>query len=789
MRPLDWLSQVVAARPATVLLAVLATVPFALALASSLTVEEDFGALLDENHPAVRDLETVAKSTGGTAFLVVAIDASHGDTSEAFADTLAEDLRRQPDVLGVEGESALDALADYRLLYVPADELEALVDKATEIVDERIAGATGLFVDLTDNDDQISLAELENDLESEVLGTGRLRGKDGKYLYLYVRLRGDSGDLALGQRAVDLTQSRIAALRKDDRFERIETALGGSVVVRAEEHRVMQEDLRRSSVVGFGLVVVLIAGATRRLRTLALVPVPLLIGVIWTFAFAALAWGRLNILTGFMAAVLFGLGIDFLLHTFVSANEQRAKGVDRPEATRIAVRKTGRAILTGAITTCAAFAAIAFAGFDGYRELGLLTAFGVLAMVVIALTAFPAAHQLFDHTFGDGNGNGRVRTGSPLPKWVERTVLALVPILAAFSIGAVATGHVRFSTNWRALKGESPASDFDDYIVESLGRSLTLTVVRMKPNEAKTFSEVVQAHVDDRKRRGLPTGVQRAISLADVIPADQDDRLEQIAELRRQLERVRPEMLADDERQSYERTLALTKVKRLTREGLPPSILARFSSVDGAHALAYLFTGYAFYEIDEMLSWADEMSALSGRLSAAGLDARIMSENWVAGTVFAVILGDGPRLFGLAVVFVLFVLWLDFRSLRDAALIFGALALGLVSMGGVMALLDLQLNFFNAVIVPCIAGIGIDGAVHVYHRHKDGTAVGEILRHTSFATGVASLTTIAGFGALALAHHKGIRSLGLLAIVGVATTYVSTSLFFPLALDRLGRRA
>ena len=49
------------------------------------------------------------------------------------------------------------------------------------------------------------------------------------------------------------------------------------------------------------------------------------------------------------------------------------------------------------------------------------------------------------------------------------------------------------------------------------------------------------------------------------------------------------------------------------------------------------------------------------------------------------------------------------------------------------------------------------------------------------------LANLVGFGALALARHEGLRSVAFLAVLGVALTYVSTSVFFPLALQVFGR--
>jgi uncharacterized protein len=53
---------------------------------------------------------------------------------------------------------------------------------------------------------------------------------------------------------------------------------------------------------------------------------------------------------------------------------------------------------------------------------------------------------------------------------------------------------------------------------------------------------------------------------------------------------------------------------------------------------------------------------------------------------------------------------------------------------------------------------------------------------------VSGLTTIAGFGSLMLAKHRGIESLGFVMSVGVATCMIAGLTFLPAILNLLTRR-
>lgn len=764
-------------------------------LAAQLKVDQDFGALLDPGHTAVQDLKAVADRIGGTAFAVVAIRVDDQlPRAKAFAAALSPRLEALPAVMFVDGHLDVDFLRSRRLLYLAPEQLEGLVDTVRSFIDARTAERSGLFVDLSDAQDAAGLQQqLQDQLggETQLPVREHLIGEDGRYLYLFPRLAGSSGDLTFGRAAMKAIRAQVDALRAEPGFAQVQVDYSGSVLIRTEEDAVMSADLARSGLIGFFGILAVMMLYTRRLRSFPLVGLPLVISTVWTFAFARLAVGRLNIITGFLVAILLGLGVDFVIHLYLRFVELRRRGGTLEAATEDSLSSTGRAIISSALTTSAAFLVVCFADFVGYSEFGLIAGVGVLISAAVTLALFPALNTLLERRraprYRPHRGAGLV-----LPGWLRGLILVGVPLFFGFSVFQLARGEVRFHTNWRELKGESPAADFDDYIIDSLGRSNTMTLLAVPDGAALPGAEAaVRRVMQAREAAGQPAGIAEVISLQTLIPPDQAERMEEIQALAAQLARVQPAQLDPADRQTFQDLKALTQVKPFTAAEVPPSLLRRFQTADGQGSLVILVTDYLFYELDQMIDWADEMIALRVALDELSPKTHIMSENWVAGTVFKIVKGDGPFILWAAFVSVFFVLWVDFRRIRDALVVLASLVVGVVSIAGAMSLIGLQLNFLNAVIMPSLVGIGIDGAIHVYHRYLDegAEAMPLVMRYTSAATLLAAATTMVGFGSLASAHHAGIRSIGQLALVGIVTTYVCTSVFFPLLLQRFGRSA
>ena len=215
-----------------------------------------------------------------------------------------------------------------------------------------------------------------------------------------------------------------------------------------------------------------------------------------------------------------------------------------------------------------------------------------------------------------------------------------------------------------------------------------------------------------------------------------------------------------------------------TVDSLPASLRERFFAQDG-RPLAFLQPAENVFET----AFLEEYTAASRRVSpqAAGFPIMLhaMAHKITAGFYAALVIG------GILVVLILLI---DYRNLRDVALAILPLFLGVVWMLGAMRLIGMQFNFANLVVVPLIIGVGIDNGVHVVHRmrHEGERGMTVVLRHTGRAIIIAGLTTMTGFGSLALASHQGLASLGLSLLIGVGACVTTAIVVLPNVLVAAG---
>ena len=160
-------------------------------------------------------------------------------------------------------------------------------------------------------------------------------------------------------------------------------------------NKVAQYDAVISDVgVGLGssisLIILLLLIHYRRLSAVFLIILPLVMGIIWTIGLTAVVVGGLNLITIFLALILFGLGIDFGIHNFSRYEELRVKGSAHVSALSEVIGHTGKASLIAAVTTASGFLSLMLTEFRAFREFGFIAGSGILLIYISMYTVFPA---------------------------------------------------------------------------------------------------------------------------------------------------------------------------------------------------------------------------------------------------------------------------------------------------------------------------------------------------------------------------------------------------------------
>jgi predicted RND superfamily exporter protein len=141
--------------------------------------------------------------------------------------------------------------------------------------------------------------------------------------------------------------------------------------------------------------------------------------------------------------------------------------------------------------------------------------------------------------------------------------------------------------------------------------------------------------------------------------------------------------------------------------------------------------------------------------------------------------------FGIAVI-----LLVNFKSIRFAAIGALPLAAGLLMMVGGMRLAGISFNSANVIVLPLLLGVGIDSAIYIINRYRQGNETPAQVATRSAGIGVFlnALTILFSFGALMVAHHQGVFSIGAVMSLGMVASVAVFLAFLPALLTLWGKR-
>lgn len=621
--------------------------------------------------------------------------------------------------------------------------------------------------------------------------TGAFLSRDGRAALVLVRPARADLDPSTGralQRAIAVAADRA---RRESGFPLMVAAVGGPLYA-AHDEAAFRRDLLRTLAVATVLVGALIVVAFDGMAIPLAALLAMAAAQVWTAAVLALGFGRVTAVGVGLAAILVGLGDDFVVHLAARFRDRISEGSTQAVALAEAMRETAPGIFSAALTTAAGFLVLALARFRPVAELGLFVSLGVL--VVLLTTALVAAPCLV-------LGARRWRLGASRPVWrafgagLERVVLLArehrraVLAVAALSTALAVLGLVRLrlDTDLRRLRPADPsATRLETRLAEQFGLGLdTATVVVPAPTMNRALEEA--AAVSRTLRAELPAAA-RVVSPSDLLPGTSEvqQRLHALASLpwARASADLRSGLVsAGLDPDAF--TGAFAALAALSR-GQDPAPVApgdpsdlpswmrdamRQGPADAAVAVQVQLPLHAWPE-----GPPDEIRV---RVAHVSPGARWASAPWLGTEIRGLALSDLRRLGTIALIVAGAGILVSFRGrLRPSLLAAVPVVLGSLWTFGLWGALGVPLDLFALGVVPVLFCIGMDDGLHVLHA-AGGGSVAEAVCRAGRGVLLTNLTTSVGFGSLLLSQVPGLRNGGLLICVGNLLCLLATFLVLP----------
>ncbi len=641
------------------------------------------------------------------------------------------------------------------------------------------------------------------------LRRGYFISRQGSMLMMIVKPFKPSSDVLFCRNLMDfLKRSKKAELaRLGEKDKGIDIHFVGSHVEAYHDAQLIRRDLFTTGFASFVFVLVLFILAFRRLDSLIFVAIPLFVSITWTLGLTGLLFQHLTIVTFAFIAVLIGLSVDFAIHIYNRFVEELEKGRHLYPALRLAIIRTGKGIITGALTTAAAFYCLNFTSFNGFKELGTIAGNGILCGMVAIYMILPPLLVLRWR---------KIITREPLVSqigsfhldWITnrllnypRLVIILAMIITVY-LGYFATG-VKFNQNVRKLRQPNP-----DYLALkrklknhfSLPGNQVIALVSGKTIEQTLErNDLLYENIENAKDT-YP--ILSCDSLRTFLPSRQTQLNAQRLILSLNIDRIREDLRREAAALGYAEGTFDQFFKRLehlqsfayhgeimTYDSIKSPTLYRLVQrymVDAGNAFRivthiYPYEGSWYFQVprEALNTFSDGVprvhftgvTILSSALERMAMNDLALAVILVTLSVFLITL-------------------FHFGNITRTLMAAAPIMCSMIWMLGTMAILGLELNFLNIIVVPMIIGLSIDDGIHLVGRYYELKKhnIRNAIEFTGRAVVLTSLTTMLAFGSLALGNYRGVREMGLLAIIGLGYALFSSLIVLPAILKIWGKK-
>ncbi|MBV9496757.1 MAG: MMPL family transporter [Acidobacteria bacterium] len=812
-------------RPRTILLAAALIVLAAAGAASRLRLDPDILKLIPQENREINEFRNLLQQTGTIDFHVVVLQLRPGADPAAYAsliDDLGERMQRSPRIEQATWKlpdpfALIDKVLPYAMLILTPEQLEQVRAKLSdEAIRESVTRNHALLQtpqstiakQLVRVDPfnllPIYLEKLQRaggGFELD-LSTGYYVSADHSTIVLIGKPRRPAQDLPFSRELLHESRAQAEAALAEFRKANPQVAapqigFTGGYAIAAGDEAIIRQDIILNVITSVGGVLALFLYAFRRPAALAYSGLPMMGAIVVTFGIASLRYGTLSASSTGFAALLAGLGVDFITVLYERYVDERNRGASLVDAIYTCMRHSLPGVAVAACTTAATFYGFLATDFRGMTELGFLTGSGILVFLLFVVLLFPALLYVVErrrksayfhvHEFGSTK---LVRVSLAKPRLVIGVWIALI-VLAG-----LAGTQVRFSDDIQNLRSKgNDGVRLQQVVTQKFGQSFDFMMYAVRGNtaaEAVAKSEAGLRELEQLADAGKLGSVQ---SIGAFLPTESQQR--NVIERLRTFEPERVErtfraaLVANGFRpNAYDDVLPLfakamraqepVTVATLENVGLGES-LQRFvkKTPDGFVAIAYLYPKGG--------PWPRSLPPELQAFRARHPEGVLTGVNLVAETLRGVIRADAVRasLVGFLVVFTLLVI--GFRSLARAVLVFVPFLAGCACMLGLMAALGLEFNFMNIFIGLMLVGTATDYAVYMLQRYDESPdAFPALASETARAVTLAAVTSIVGFGSFAISHYPGLRSIGYAATFGVGMSCLASITLLP-ALLATGR--
>lgn len=661
--------------------------------------------------------------------------------------------------------------ADYQqiALKLNKDSIAQQVDKNHE---QLLSGSAAVMKDVIVNDPlQLSFLALQKlqqfqGNEGFKFQDGFLFSNDGQKIILFINPKFAGSETENNQ--LFITALNELKQHLNDTHPTVEVSYFGSPFIAVANAEQIKTDIFTTVALSVAALMLLLIFYYRNWFVPVLVMIPSVFGGLFGLLCLYFLRSEISAISLSIAAILIGITIDYALHflTHSKNNQHNAelfKNVTKP-------------LLMSSSTTAVAFLCLLFVHSDALIDLGIFASVSVIATAVFTLIILPHIYK--------GKGLQHVHVIDKIAAYpFEKNKLLICVSLLLLIISAFTYHKVAFDGDLSKINfmpKEQLLAEKELYNNHEIAKKLFVVTYHDKEEKLLQQTHEISDQLKNDQR------VQHIQSISTLLPSKEEqlkaiDRWQQFWTHQRVDQTIasieKSSVAKGFNEQTHEPFYQLLKkaftpigidtIKSFNNElskefihGKQPQIVSTVVTIDPKDRDAFVADFEQYNKNQQVIL----------------IDRQALNEQYLG-----YLINDFNALVSYSFVAVIVILFVFYR--RIELVIVAAIPIGLTGFvtAGIMGLLQIPFNIFSTIVCTLVFGHGIDFTIFMtsalQKQYTDGKNEMPLYR-TSIILAV--LTTILAIGALIFAKHPALKSIALIALIGVSVAVLITFVLYPL---------
>lgn len=765
---------------------------------SNLRWELQLQDILEKEDTVSQDLESIEKSFGGLGSLTVVLQSPDSLANYTLAKNVANQLMTYKDLIHfVEFETDINFYEKYKFFYINNDDLDTIINRVETLRSAHILKYNPLFVDLTDSNRAQAVAkdssQVQNDTTASAFANFHLEDIEQKYFDKLKRSHSNSDgtiriiDIYPTHSIADLYASRelVSTVRRcignTVGSKGIDVYYTGKVYDVIQTGRAILPEAKNAGKIMAVLILILLIINFRKQPQLILVSaIPIGIPLLFVLSIAQILYGRINLFSLALVLLLPGLASQTITHILTRYFKERAHNLSPDLCIESAILGIGPSTAASALMMALIFAGLSFIPLAGIKELGVLGAIGSLLNWGICSTLVASLLRLLQkkRPFKIPKFNFKYKYRFTLVSFKTNSfvlVAVIVVSLVALFFGGTS---LRVFYDFSRTELQHKKSIADTLVSQTEFPQYDPIIVQL-PN-AKAGDSLVN-NFQRLKKKGLAKTIDKVLTLSQISPTLQPEKRKKLEKLESMIsDNIVTENLTPSEKVTFQRIVQSLNVQSFEETEFTQALRKKFSDNEGnLGVFAFIFPNIDPNNGLECRRLVKDLKNFDGVIDGS---LKMSGTPILRATILDMIFPNLYKSIIFGSIIVCFLLLVFYNNLSRATFTVLPSCFAMSWLLIALKFLNIEISIYSAITFVFLIGASVDGSLQLwasFYEKQGGTAL-IVLQRKFTGIVISQMACLVGTYGLLISSHPGLKSIGVLSLIGLLCIFAAQLTIFPL---------